>query len=223
MDDPDKLHPSEWKIISIVFLMLITTFAFLNDNSMTPTGKVTSVVNVTRGAMEECDFEVYEGMNLISYHCINGFAPIQLLFANITESIDYAYSYFETDIDPWKVYNPNLPSYVVQDLNLIEDRRGLWIFMVQNESMYYNGTRSLRTSMDLKEGWNLIGYPTLNDETIDDALSTIEGDYNIAIAYQNPDDTWQTGGPEGDGSLEYITKDRGYWIYMNKDSTLSLI
>jgi hypothetical protein len=139
------------------------------------------------------------------------------LLESIEDNYSAIFGYKPNSIDSWESHNPSLPTWVVQDLDIIDNRKGYWLIMKNKSTFYKNGRVSNVNTVPLVTNWNLIGYP--NDKTIDSntALSEITGNYSIIMAYNASTGFWDSFGPLGDGSLENISMDRGYWIYMTSN------
>lgn len=224
-----KFTQKQKKIIAIspiIILAYLASTLLLYDLVFLPqvnklTGNAVSTVNVSRGPPSNCSFTVYEGENLISFHCISGMYPINFLIYDLTGKYDSIFSYDIADInDPWKSYNPSLPSLVVQDLSYINDNKGYWLMMKTDEPYFFEGILNAYTQSSLNKGWNLIGYPKQTPATVEDAFASIDGKYTMVLQYKRQNDTWYYYIP-GDNSstLSIIELDYGYWINMTEAAT----
>jgi hypothetical protein len=68
------------------------------------------------------------------------------------------------------------------------------------------------TSIQLKAGWNLVGYPSVIPRTVTDALASIDGMYNKVEFYNTTTDK-----EEALGSSDYMQPQTGYWIHCTSD------
>jgi hypothetical protein len=135
----------------------------------------------------------------------------------------YAYNAFDT-VDPWKVYDLSLPPFL-NDLTEINHTKGLWLYATQNSTWTINGSWPGSTSIPLKTGWNLIGYPGQTTKTVTDALSSIAGKYTKVYTYVAFDDAdpWKVYDislPVFLNDLTHIQAGRAYWIWVTQDCTL---
>lgn len=203
---------------SFFFLLLLKDTPF----SLSPTGKSIIKVNVTKAQVEKCDFPLYPGNNLISFHCLISLSDRDYVLESIEGNYSAIYGYNPNAIDSWISYNPNLPSYAVQDLTYIDNRRGYWLVMKDNSTFFHNGSVSNIETIPLSLNWNLIGYPRNESEDINVFLAEIQGNYTIIMTYNTSSGFWQSAGPLGLGTLENITPDKGYWIYMNASDQLNV-
>jgi hypothetical protein len=179
------------------------------------------VILTTQGS--NCNMTFFQGWNLVSFACIPGSQEMD--FFNITyESIR---SYDASDAsDPWKSYNPSLPSYVVHDLTSLSRAKGYWVQVPNTTVFFKNSTLVKPTFIALKRGWNLLGLP---NQTISDTYNTFETlipglDY-IYIYNASDSDwkewTWNTSLPS-DQDLNRSPYGYGYWIYMLNETTFTI-
>jgi hypothetical protein len=223
------LTPKQQKIIAVFMMIILVYLAatfMLYDIILKPQmnkisgAVVSSTVNVSRGLPINCNFTIYEGENLISFHCLSGFYPIDFLLRDLDSTYESMFGYDITNTaDPWKSYNPSLPDWAVQDLLLVEARNGYWIMMNQNYSYNFEGIQNSNSQIKLYKGWNLIGYPkdTINSPEI--IFASIYGSYNMILQYKKFNNTWYYYVPNDISStLTLIEPDYGYWINMTEDA-----
>lgn len=181
----------------------------------------TTYVNVTRGPESICNFALYQGENLISFHCLQGFYEPDFLLENVSGKYDSIFIFNINDLnDPWKSYNPSLSSAFVQDLSFLTESNGAWLLMNQDATYFLNGSYNQNTQAILKSGWNLIGYPRDYTRTPDLAFASLNGNYDLVLQYKKVNDTWYYYAPGDLGStLLQIEPDYGYWIHLTADDT----
>lgn len=211
-------------LIPIICLVYLSGTLILYDLILMPqvnklTGQVVSSVNVTEALESICDFKLYSGKNLVSYHCITGMFPRDFVLGSYEDYYDKVFSYDPMDTnDPWKSHNPNLPSWVVNDLEWMEADKGYWIFMNNDTQFYLEGFYNMESSQSLIQGWNLIGYPRNYSNQTQSAFNSLDGNYSLVLQYKAENDTWYYNIP-GDNSstLKIIEPDYGYWINLTTD------
>lgn len=77
------------------------------------------------------------------------------------------------------------------------------------------------TNLNLYEGWNLISTPfVLNNSNISNVFSGVR--YDIIYSWNASSQRWDYYVPEYGGNLTDIEVDRGYWIHVNKNTTVVL-
>jgi hypothetical protein len=123
--------------------------------------------------------------------------------------------------DPWKSYNPNLPSWTVQQLSHMDRISGYWIYTGDNITFYYEGVYS-SSVIPLSSGWNLIGYPKNSSTDVSTILGNIS--FNILKMYDTPNDTWYVyTNDSGNNTLQTFDAYKGYWIYASYDQSLNIV
>lgn len=170
--------------LAMVFFFGILYISFESIN-YSPTGNTISSVQIEKAEDDICNFTLTRDENLVSFHCIRGAMPRDMMLEPIKDKYESVFTYNPDNADLWKSYNPSLPSWVEQDLTLIEDKAGLWLFMKEDSMYVYNGSKSERNITSLKNGWNLIGYPTSVSKDIVTSLASVDGNYNIILAYNS--------------------------------------
>lgn len=217
------------KTISIIIIGTIIYLGlslFIYNIIFTPqlnklTGNAITSVNVTKSIPTSCNITIYNGENLISFHCISGLFPLDFVLENITtDKYNSIFEYNQNDVnDPWKSYNPTLPNYIIQDLSMIKEDKGYWIIANKNSSINFEGILNSHQSTQLYQGWNLVGYPRIINTTPSDAFSSLNGKYDFVIQYKKILDTWYYYSPSDPAStLTLIEPDYGYWIHLNQDA-----
>lgn len=153
------------------------------------------------------DFTGRMGWNLISIPQALGNNTIESVLSSIEGSYDAVRYYDAFDVaDPWKTYQP-FKSY--GDLGVISPEMGFWINMTAATKLEVVGPLPNVTSVLLKRGWNMVGFPSLVDN------------YNVADLMA---DTGATR-VEGFSSLspyhlaeltsDYVLKQgEGYWVHV---------
>ncbi len=186
-------------------------------------------VEVFKGSGSTVNFDIplRTGWNLVSVPLTLSstntdavLSPISGLYTKV-----WAYDAFDT-ADPWKVYDVSLPPFL-NDLTQINNTKGLWLWATQNATWTVNGSWPASTSIPLKTGWNLIGYPGQIAKSVPDALAPIAGKYTKVWAYDAFDDTdkwkvYDTSLPPFLNDLAQFQPGRGYWVYVTQDCTLTV-
>jgi serine protease AprX len=101
--------------------------------------------------------------------------------------------YNASDIsDPWKTWASFRPS-TVNDMNFADHRTGVWLYIPDATALgdgiiRTTGTLPSSETIQLRAGWNLVGYPSLTPRSITNSLAglpytSVEG-YNAANPYR---------------------------------------
>lgn len=109
------------------------------------------------------DIPLKQGWNMISLPLIQSNTSLEAVLHSIDGLWDNVKYYDSSDSnDPWK---SNRPSRSVNnnDLNSVDHTMGFWIHMINDTILTVFGTPAESTNIILNTGWNLVGYPSLDD------------------------------------------------------------
>ncbi|MCK4967786.1 MAG: hypothetical protein KAS12_01910, partial [Candidatus Aenigmarchaeota archaeon] len=191
-----------------------------NDGNLNSTPKT---IQITVFNLHE--IPLINGWNLISIPTI----PKNTTIESILESINNNY----TDVFAWNASAGNWLSYTKENpgstLTNIDNTMGFWIQMNNTDTLEIIGTKPTTTQITLigtnnTNGWNLIGYPSLTQQTPQNVLSSIINKYDKISTYY--DSLWTTDIPKlypHTQLIEYMKPNAGYWIRTNTttDTTLT--
>ncbi|MBN1656953.1 MAG: hypothetical protein JXA93_01055 [Anaerolineae bacterium] len=157
------------------------------------------------------------GWNLISW-------PLAPVSTNLTDTLsllggtcDAAWTYDAWDsTDPWKEW----PG----DLAEVDETAGLWLHATEPVTLTLSGWYPAGAAVELRQGWNLVGYPSPVPHTVEEALASIAGKFTRIQTYDPTDaaDPWKeynVDAPAYANDLAMIEPERGYWIYVTEDCT----
>lgn len=207
-------------IIATLLILGIGSIAFLLGEQIdyALTGKVTTTVYVQRALPAECKVALKEGMNFVSFFCQPSNENLDQALTNETNhSLNYTHIFSHTNNpdDPWTSYKKGLPNYTIQQLDTIDRYNSYYIYMNSSGNYSKTGFSFSSTTIPLKTGWNLVGYPSDYSKDITNALEDISGNYQRVESYV--DDSWIYHTSSGGGTLKNMTPMHGYWIYVDSD------
>jgi hypothetical protein len=106
-------------------------------------------------------------------------------------------------------------------LTEIDERMGWWIRMTAADALEVSGTVPEEVTIPLCMGSNLVGYPSLQSQAIEDALASMAGMYTLIHAYDAADtaDSWKKYDPSAPPFANDLLEMRpklGYWITLNQ-------
>jgi parallel beta-helix repeat protein len=132
--------------------------------------------------------------------------------------------------DQWKHYHINKGS--LNDLTDIERTMGVWIYMKTADTLAIAGfdPDPLTTDIELKTGWNFVGYPSNTTRTAGilagDAFESIAPNLDMVMHYNASDsqDQWKAWDPgvQSPDDLVLIEPGFGLFIHVNGDCTWSI-
>lgn len=182
----------------------------------TQTGQVVTTANISNTTTISCNIPLSSGVNYISLNCISNFQDrSEVLEKTDTTAITAMYEYRNNQADEWRVYAPNLPSYVVHDLKELSRLKG-YIVIIENGNntlIEYDGFLSSSSSIPLFEGNNFVGYPSLIVDSLPEALTTINNSFE-RVRYFNGTQyvEFNSTNNASENTLNNLTPTQGYWI-----------
>lgn len=190
----------------------------LNDDAGTTVSNI--VITVSDGSLsaslEAFDIAVLktqvlnleEGWNLVSFYveaddmtAATIFAPIQDKLLQVKNLTDY--------------YNPS-GTEVFNTLSRLSLKEGYWLKVSADTSLEVEGVVPAGASIDLKSGWNLVGYPRLRGEGVTNELASIE---DRVLQIRNLSQTYDPSLPSFLNTLSTMSPGLGYWLNIDGDGT----
>lgn len=149
------------------------------------------------------------GFQLASVPFIQDDTTLETVLQTLEGSYRHVRYYRSSDQnDHWKSYW-TFKTY--RDLFEIDHMMGFWIEMMKDDDLVVVGIIPEVSEIVLGHGWNLVGYPSLVDRTVDDALSAIE--WKMVDGYDNSPPYHLRHLGLGD----IITAGEGIWIRVDYD------
>jgi hypothetical protein len=153
-----------------------------------------------------------QGWNLVSIPFIQTETELSKVLEDIDGKYDAVQAYIVLDAnDPWKQYLDGKP--FGNDLTNINEKIGFWVYITEagDTIFQYNGTLPLTNqTVPLFPGWNLVGFPSLENKVRDDGLNNIQfgPDIDLVQTYNATSGSW-----EDIGQFDLLEPERGYWIH----------
>ncbi len=107
----------------------------------------------------------------------------------------------------WKEYNLNKP---YRDLDKLEITKGYWIHVTQDCNLTVVGKVPLETRIAHSVGWNLLGYPSFTNRTIQSALE--EKYWESAEGFENSTSPYHLEKLSG---IDLMIAGNGYWVFFS--------
>jgi parallel beta-helix repeat protein len=117
---------------------------------------------------------------------------------------------------PWLHWHRNKPNQF-NDVIEINHKEGYYVDMVTPDYLVTVGKVASSVDINLKSGWNLVGFPSLTDQLRDDALSSIAGKYNMVERFDTSVDKEIRL-----ESTDHMQPGLGYWIHATADCILTI-
>jgi len=159
------------------------------------------------------------GWNLISIPLMPADTSPATVLAGIAGKYTIVWGEFDPSSGQWKSYSPDS---LVNTLTAIKPNRGYWIDMTADATLNVTGTDATQT-IDLKTGWNLIGFAVKMAHDVQTVLSGITGQYSILWGGYDPTTgKWKSYSPDSlVNTITTVDPGHGYWINMNQTTTLN--
>jgi|GEM_PF-4465672 len=152
------------------------------------------------------------GWNFLSIPVI----PSGGVLDSISGKWDYIQMYVAANsTDPWKTYSIYKPPSQ-NDLSVLSFHIGFWLHTTEACTWFINGPQPGPQNIQLYAGWNLIGYPSLNTETVANALWGTGADRVMVCDTSEPYHIKEVG-------PTYLMKPgEGYWVHVPFDTTWTI-
>jgi len=200
-------------VLALVLVISISIISFKYDETYDYiTGLVTSRAFILEAQNENCTVALIEGQNVVSFICETGRGVLEV-FDNDNFSVIYMFDK-TSSTSPWRIYHKELSNYFPQTLQTIRRNEGYIIIMNENSNYSYDGILSAQTSVQLKSGWNLVGFPLNANRTTTSAFSSIS---SVLIRAETYDDTWKVYVPNSIDQIQTLVPMQGYWILVSND------
>jgi PKD repeat protein len=117
---------------------------------------------------------------------------------------------------PWLNWHRNKPN-ALNDAIAFDHESGYYIDMITPDYLVTAGKVAATTDIDLKAGWNLIALSVFEEETVENALSSIAGKYNMVEYFDTVTNKEVRLQPD-----DLIYPGLGYWIHATENCVLTL-
>ena len=156
---------------------------------------------------------IVRGLNLVSFPLIPSDGDVNVVLQTVHHDIHWLY---DSPNHTWKSSVKSKP--YSQGLGSMNNTMGMWVNVTTNSNFTVAGIVPTETTIYLKAGWNLIGFPSFNstyslvDLKAQTGATRVEGYDASAPPYflrkLQDSDTLQAG--------------QGYWVYLTQDTTWTL-
>jgi hypothetical protein len=158
-----------------------------------------------------------KGWNMVSFPLILENSSIEDVLFSILGDLDVV-QIFDSQNDSWHTY----PG---ENLSL-NNHLAFWIHMKNPSILNIMGKMPFYTAVQLDgsgSGWNLVGFPAVDDDSVENALYYIQGKYVAVQNYNTSDvsDHWKHHHVDkSNNDLEILKSGCGYWIKVTQDCEL---
>lgn len=120
------------------------------------------------------------------------------------------------------VYAGYVPAQGINDLTEMHGGRGYLVWITTPCLLSIPGTR-ITSPITLDAGWNIVPSPVQSDTPVNQALSSVNGNYSAVWEYDPQTDKWsvyQTNAPSFINDLQEMKPGRSYWLRMSGNGQL---
>jgi len=157
--------------------------------------------------------ELVEGWNLISLPLTADDMTVASVFSSVAGKYDALYSY-DAETHSW---------VALGDDDTLENGVGYFIHMTESGTWTYQGSAYTTMSISLEPGLNMVGWLNCS-KPIDDALSSIEGNYRYVARWNSTAHKFEVyvpGAPSEFNDFNTMERGEGYFISMKTSDTLT--
>jgi hypothetical protein len=219
----DYINPGQEEIIEFDFSENVTKiYAFIDyNNEIEETNESNNFYMLELSGANIINIYLIQGWNLISIPVVLDNKTIPAPFASIQGNYSSIFTY-DAKTREWYSYNPTAPIYL-NTLSSVDETQGIWINMQQSDILELKGTIPNGATFWLYQGWNLIGYPSLDVQDISLAFSNVNTSFSTIYKYDAFDvDPWKMydiTSPSFLIDLYTISPSYGYWVKMLRNTS----
>jgi uncharacterized protein YkwD len=161
-----------------------------------------------------------EGWNLVSFPYVVNETSLNSVLDSISGKYDFV-KYYDSTLSSsrWQCYDIQKP-FELNKLDHLTNGMGFWIHVndAAGADLVVQGDDPASPQLiSLYKGWNLVGYPSLSEKTLETA--NLPGEVEKVEYFNRSLDQWQSwergGSPPGEFSV--LQPGKGYWVYACAD------
>ncbi len=163
------------------------------------------------------------GWNLVSFDIHPANTAVADVLSSLGSNFDLVYAW-NAGTSSWMKYDPSVG--YGDTLTTLDETMGFWIYMNTADTLVVSGTLPTTSSITLKTGWNLVGFPAAANLTLPEAFSAhgVGTDFSLVYAYHASDtaDTWKVFdrlAPVWANDLTELAPGWGFWVKVSADHT----
>lgn len=178
------------------------------------------IIYIDLGTVKNFPISLQNGWNMISVPVNLSDTSIGSVFSGVNYKVVQHYNASDS-IDHWKYYNVEKVPPFINDLTDIDKKIGLWIYMNQSEMLRVTGGFPYPTTISLKKGWNLVGFPSLSSRALGDVGLPVE--CSLVMLYNASSGQWEDNNPITPFTqISYMRPGEGYWLHVTDDVVWSV-
>ena len=172
------------------------------------------------------DIPLVVGWNLISLPVYSSNLSVSESLRSLEGKYSTAFGYDSESGGIWASFNPNRPGFL-NTLTELAPSYGYWIYLEEEGTLGLEGVTREEKIINLKQGWNLIGYPSLDESPVEGIFGPISDDLESIFQYKAVDsgNEWKSYNPDRPAflnTLATIEPGYGYWVKVTEDTELEI-
>jgi hypothetical protein len=159
--------------------------------------------------------ELQKGIHLVS----SPVEPVNSTLGSVLQTLDYESVWLYNESYPgdhWKSRVPEKSQNELTNQSNIDRTMAFWVRMSERGNLTFAGRVPTTTNIPLKTGWNLVGYPSFANETVQQALSGVVYE-RIEGYFDAPPQNLKLL-----ANSDPLIACQGYWIKVASDQTWSV-
>lgn len=161
------------------------------------------------------------GWNLISLPVQTSNVSIPYLTSTITGNFSVIYAWNSVS-QAYEGYDPLYP--LDSTLRNMTIDKGYFVKMMSADTLSVTGNLPSSTAINMRPGWNMVGYPSDSSSPVGTALSAIAGKYQVVYTWNPTTQLYYGYDPRypGDSILQNMTYGKGYFVKINSSQVQSV-
>jgi hypothetical protein len=139
------------------------------------------------------------------------------VLAPISGKYSLVYAWSASD-GRWLKYAPTVG--FGNTLVTLDETMGIWIKMTEAAGLTVNGDSPGTSHISLKNGWNLVGYPSATAKDLPAVMGAAAFTHIFSYHASDLTDPWKmydTGAPAYANDLKALASGWGYWVHLSSD------
>ncbi len=171
------------------------------------------------GEETQLEVPIKAGWNLVSTPFIHKDANLRQVLSDMEGGWDKVQAFHKQEIEQgyWMSYDVSAPGFL-NDFQTMESPKGYWLHVEEpgDGNLSFSGLLLKNVDVPLYKGWNLVGYPSMSQESVDLALSGIPYDAVQGFSSQEEYNLRPLS------PLDNFEPGNAYWIHVTSSCTWSI-
>ena len=198
----------------------VLTITAADNNANEETATVTLEVTTEISGLT---VDLEEGWNMFSLPLIPDDSSIEVVLADVMENVEIVWGYKN---GVWSSYLPALPEF--STLTEMVDGNGYWVKMTADDTVTVSGVELpgpgiLPPVYEVDEGWNLIGFKSVDTMSINGYLTTVPSlvlESSVSYGWDATTQDYELTSV-GTPTVEMFMPGQAYWLYLTEAANIA--